>query len=38
MQTSFMVSQALYGNNKLKEDIACGIVANTAYGFWEHKS
>jgi len=38
MQTPFMVSQALDGNNELEEDIACGIVANTAYGFWEDKS
>ena len=38
MQTPFMVSQALDGNNELEEDIACRIVANTAYGFWEDKS
>jgi len=33
MQTPFMVSQALYGNNELEEDIACQIVADTAHGF-----
>jgi len=38
IQTSFMAFQALYSNNELKEDIACGMVADTAYGFWEDKS
>ena len=33
-----MVSQALYGNNELEEDIACGTVADVAHGFWEDKS
>ena len=33
-----MVSQALYSNNELEEDIACGMVADIAYGFWEDKS
>jgi len=33
LQTPFMTSQALYGNNELKEDIACGIVANIVYSF-----
>jgi len=38
MQTPFMASQALYGNNELEEDIACGTVADIAYSFWEDKS
>ena len=38
MQTSFMASQALYGNNELEEDIVCGTVADVAHGFWEDKS
>jgi len=33
-----MASQALYSNNELEEDIACGMVADIAYGFWEDKS
>jgi len=38
MQTSFMASQAFYGNNELEEDIIYRIVADIAHGFWENKS
>ena len=38
MQTPFMASQALYGNNELEEDIVYRIVADVAHSFWENKS
>ena len=38
MQTPFMASQALFGNNELEEDTACRMVADAAHGFWEDKS
>jgi len=38
MQTPFMAFQALFGDNELKEDTACGMVVDAAHSFWEDKS